>query len=177
MKLVIFDDNHVKHMPNFMSDLQWMCHWNTSLSLFPLLFSSETQSFLSDADRVLFFVGTNSVRCFSAATIISQIEETIFFLQQCFRQLNQPNSIMIPLTFPCLKFCRSFPTNGSLISNIESYNHQLRQLSFRGTFTIIDCRIQDQHLAHDRIHLFVDVYRRLFDFIIDYLNSPKEQIN
>ena len=100
-------------------------------------------------------------------------KKQLCFLEQCFPQLTQPNSIMIPLTFPCLKFCRGVPTSSSLISNIESYNHQLRQLSFRGTFTIIDCRIQDRHLAHDRIHLFVDVYRRLFDFIIDYLNSPK----
>lgn len=182
MKVLIVGDSHAKRMPKdyikshlklhviSISGLQWMCNGNNNLSLFHLLFTSEFQSFLSRVDKVLFLIGTNSVRCFSANTIISQVEETVFLLRQIFPQFSRPNSISLSLTFPCFKINRRFSTTKSLVYNIQLYNDHLYQLSLRDHFEIIDCRVKRHHVANDNIHLHPHVYHRLFLFILRYLN-------
>ena len=183
MKLLILGDSHVRRMcRNFttssykltiksIAGLQWFNNYNKQLSLLHLLFSSDIQFLLSEADRVLFLISTNSVRIFSASTIISQIEEIIFFLQYTCPQLNRRENIIIPLSFPCLKFTDKFPTKFSLLSNIELYNQRLQQLSFQMKFTTINFHISNHHLAIDKMHVHPHFYPHVLRVIIKHFNS------
>ncbi|CAF1414988.1 unnamed protein product [Adineta steineri] len=189
MKFLVLGDSHVRHMPsNFstssyslitksISGLKFKDYDKKNLSLFHLLFTSEIQLLLSQVDGVLLLLGTNSIRIFRASTIISQIEEIIFFLRQVYPQFNPRQRIIIPLCFPCLKTTSKFWNKIKLTSNIQLYNNRLYQLSYRMNFNVINFRLRAYQLASDKIHIQHHYYFRIFNFIINYLNNVSNSLS
>jgi hypothetical protein len=168
IRFFVLGDSHAKHIgPNFSTSsyslitrsirgLKWIDNYNQNLCVYALLSLPEIQSYLSQANAILFLVGTNSVRIFPATKIISQIQQIILFVQQNYPHLNQHEKIFIPLTFPCFKTTSRFPTETSLISNINSYNEQLQLLSSQMNFNIINFDITPADLANDHMHIHSD---------------------
>jgi hypothetical protein len=151
--------------------LSWFHKYNQDLSLHTLLSLPEIQSFLSQATAVLFCVGTNSVRVLSARQIISQVEHIVLSVQQNYPHLNQPGKISISLTFPCFKTTYRFPTETSLISNINLYNEQLKILSSQMNFNILDFEITNSNLANDYMHIQQSCHADIIKHIINHFDQ------
>lgn len=143
MNVFLRGDSHVKYMPPTYSSptfnlviksvppLKWIDRYNRTLPVHTLLSSPEVQGSLSQADAILFLVGTNSVRIMPAMVIIRQVETIIIDLQQRQSYLNLPPRISIVSTFPCFKTTHRFPDKNQLQSSINIYNDFLRCWSLR----------------------------------------------
>jgi hypothetical protein len=187
IQFAILGDSHVKYFPvNFITPcyriitkairgLKWLDYDDEKLSLINLLSSSQMKSFLSEIEGIFLLIGTNSVRIFSASHIISQIQDVIIFLRRTYVHLNRRQSIIIPLAFPCYKTTRRFPTERSLIRNIQSYNQQLQQISNEFNFTVVNLHIQKHHLANDKMHIHFHYNRRIFFHIRDNFDKLIER--
>jgi hypothetical protein len=165
MKFFVLADSHGRHVPNtlirpsfdlvtkFIRGLNWIDTRDQALSLYALLSSLNIKSSLTNANGVLFLVGTNSVRIIPAQQIINQVEQVVVFVQQTFPQLSQPGKITTTLAFPCFKTTGRFSTPSSLMSNINLYNEKLKSLSDKMNFGILDLHILNKHLAKDKMHV------------------------
>ena len=148
--------------------LKWIDIYDSKLSVFALLSLSEIQSSVSQANSILFLVGTNSVRVLPANQVISQVERLISFVQQTFPHLHQPGKISIVLTFPCFKTTR---TEQSLMSNINLYNEELKLLSSKMNFNIVDFSISRTHLANDNVHIHFSVRHHIINSILNHFDQ------
>jgi hypothetical protein len=185
----VLADSHAKFIPPTFSTssyslitrsipgLKWIDNYDQKLSVYALLSLPEIQSSLSQANAVLFLIGTNSVRILPARKIISQIQELIFSLQQNYPHLNQPGKISISLTFPCFKTTRRYPTEESLISNINLYNEELILLSSEMNFNILDFHITNNHLANDYMHIQFRFRDHIINSIINHFDQVIETIS
>jgi len=111
----VLGDSHARSIPatfstpsynltrTSISGLKWIDDYDRKLSVYALLSLPEIQSSLSQANAVLFFVGTNSVRMLPVRQIIFQIQDVIFPVRRRYPHLNQHGKISISLTFPCFK--------------------------------------------------------------------------
>jgi hypothetical protein len=185
----VLADSHAKFIPsNFSTSsyslitrsipgLKWIDNYDPKLSVYALLSLPEIQSSLSQAKAVLFLVGTNSVRILPARKIVSQIQELIFSVQQNYPHLNQSGKISISLTFPCFKTTCRYPTEQSLISNINLYNKELISLSSQLNFNILDFHINNYHLANDNMHIQFRFRDHIINSIINHFDQVIETIS
>ncbi|CAF3729490.1 unnamed protein product, partial [Rotaria socialis] len=103
--------------------------------------------------RVLFLIGTNSVRNTLALQIITQVEDIISMLRSHHPHLVQKADITIAIVFPCYKPSSRFQTHSLLSSNVNNYNELLKNLSSLHNFSILDIPIAGDHLGRDGMHL------------------------
>jgi hypothetical protein len=153
------------------SGLKWIDYYDQKYSVCALLSLPEIQSHLSQASGVLFLVGTNSVRIMPARKIISQVQQIILSVQQNYPHLNQSKKISVSLTFPCFKTTRRFPTETSLISNINLYNEELKLLSLQMNFNILDFNITNDHLANDNMHIHASFHDDMLKSIMNHFDQ------
>ncbi len=73
------------------SGLKWVDPYKSHLSALGLL--SNIHSYLSSTEAVMFLIGTNSVPCTAALTIIQQIKHFITTLRQYHPHLSQKHHI------------------------------------------------------------------------------------
>jgi hypothetical protein len=182
-KFLILGDSHVKHLGRNIrtrstrlvikafSGLKWVDNYDDNLSLYHMLDSPDIDYYLSNFDGVLFFVGTNSVRIMPAHKIITQIKVIINYIREKYPRFNQTGKITIPYVFPCLKTTNRFRTEQAMLSNIALYNHELKQLSFRMNFSIMNLHLTQQHLASDNMHIHEDFYRFMYNRIVNYFSA------
>ena len=81
------------------------------------------------------------------------VQPIVADLRRTHSHLSSSQSICIVTTFPCGKPSNTFPTALLLQQNIDFYNNQLRALSAQLHITVLDFRVQLQHLSSDRLHL------------------------
>ncbi|CAF3963140.1 unnamed protein product, partial [Rotaria sordida] len=74
--------------------------------------------FFLSANAVLLLIGSNSLRKFTASTVLNQIQHIISNLRRQHPHLDNKHSIGIVTTFPCFKFSYTFPTPELLQHNI-----------------------------------------------------------
>ena len=182
MNFLVVVDSHARCIPlpyispsfkmitKAVSGLKWIDRYQRNLCGKVLLSSGELVRYLSEADAVLFLIGTNSVRIFSAEQVIDQVKGIITFIRQEYRNLNDPESITIALTFPCLKFTQRFPTKKKMMENIDSFNQRLRSLSSEMCFKVLDCHLTVENLGNDRIHIHRACQHLIVDSIIDHFD-------
>ena len=151
--------------------LKWIDIYDSKLSVFALLSLAEIQSSVSQANSILFLVGTNSVRVLPANQVISQVERLISFVQQTFPHLHQSGKISIVLTLPCFKITRRFRTEQSLLSNINLYNEELKLLSSKMNFNIVDFSVSCTHLANDNMHIHFSVRHHIMNSILNHFDQ------
>jgi hypothetical protein len=159
-----------KMITKAVSGLKWVDRYQQNLCGKVLLSSGEMIRYLSEADTVLFMIGTNSVRIFSAEQIIDQVKGIITSIRQEYRNLNDPDSITIALTFPCLKFTQRFSTERKMMENIDSFNERLRSLSSEMCFKVLDCHLTIENLGSDRIHIHRACHHLIVDSIVDHFD-------
>ena len=125
-------------------------------------------SYLSSVTAILFLIGTNSVRCNSAADIISHIQVIINYIRTHQPHLSSKHSINIVPCFPCLKPSYTCNTSQSLSNNIHQYNSLLSTLADTLHFTIVNFNVMDYHLGPDRMHLHFQYKNLIPNSINDY---------
>jgi len=152
------------------SGLKWIDHRHRNLCGKVLLSSGEIVRYLSEADGVLFLIGTNSVRMFSAEQVIDQVKEIITSIRQNHRRLNDPDRITIALTFPCLNLSHRFSTVRRMMENIDSFNRRLRSLSCEMCFKVLDFHLTVEHLRNDDMHIHHSFKHVIVDSIIDHFD-------
>ena len=96
-----------------------------------------------------FLIAMNSVRIFSAEQVIDQVKVIITSIRQEHRYFNEPESITIASTFPCLKLTKRFSTERKMMRNIDSYNQRLRSLSSEMHFQVLDFHLTVENLGRD----------------------------
>jgi len=182
-QILIIGDSHAKNFPSrfatqkceittkFIRGLKWYDDRDSSLSLHSLLLRSEFKTYLSQSDRVILIIGTNSVRIMYSLSIIKQIKKVINCIRKDFVHLDQPETITICLAFPCFKVSNRFFSTFSLNSNIKFYNHELIYLSKQMGFNILDLKIKQKHLAKDQMHVDYHFQPLIFKSIIDHVNQ------
>ena len=184
---LVMGDSHVKHLRQTITTssirltikatpgLKWVDNYTKNLSLYHMVVSSDFDYYLSHFDGVLFFVGTNSVRIMPAHKIINQIKETIDYIREKYPRFNQTGKITIPYAFPCLKTTNRFRIQERMLSNIDLYNHELRQLSFRMNFSVINLHLTRRHLASDNMHIHRDFHPFMYNLILNYFSELVDQ--
>jgi len=153
------------------SGLSWLNTLEQSLSAQSLLFSPSFSSHLPNYSRILFLIGTNSVRSTKAPEIIAQIEHIIDRLRLSYPHLSIPHAIGIISAFPCRKRSGSFTSSLLLKSNIDHYNHLLHELSKKKHFFLLNIPVANIHLKHDGMHLHPTYLSMLRDPIIQYFDE------
>jgi hypothetical protein len=164
-------------IPTSIRGLKWIDYYDQKYSAYALLSSPGIQSHPSQASGVLFLIGTNSVRIMPARKMISLVQQLILSVQQNYPHLNQPEKISISLAFPCFKTTRRFPTETSLMFNINLYNEKLKLLSSQMNFTITDFQITNYHLANDNMHIHSSFHRDILKSIINHFNQVIQTIS
>ena len=135
------------------SGLKWIDNYNSKLSALALLSTSILDSHLSSTRAIMLLIGTNSVRCTSASTMIIQVKSVISFLGSRYTHLSNKHCIIIVPCFPCFTSFYPLNTIQSLLDNIAQHNASLFDLSINLNFTIVDFHVMDQHIGIDRMHL------------------------
>ena len=87
--------------------LKWVDNYDRNFSVYALLSSADVQSALSQANAVLFLVGTNSVRILPALQIIAQVRELTVSVQKNYPHLSQSEKICL-VSVPLLQNNPSF---------------------------------------------------------------------
>ena len=182
MKFLVVGDSHAWCMPllfftpsfkvnsKTVSGLKWKDRYEQNLCGKVLLSSGEIVQYLSEADGILLLIGTNSVRIFSAEQVIDQVKEIITSIRQEHRHFNDPYSITIALTFPCLKLTQRFLTEREMMRNIDSYNQRLRSLSSEMHFQVLDFHLTIENLGRDCMHIHRDYQHLIFYSITDHFD-------
>lgn len=185
-KILIIADSHGKIIPTpfiktkyiiitkFIRGLKWFDFFNSELCLKSLLSKRTFDKYLSESEGLILLKGTNSARIINSSKIIRQIEENVIFIRNYYPHFNQSEKISICLTFPCCKTSSRFPSTFSLNSNINSLNQKLINLSKQMHFNIIDCKIKNNHLANDLIHIHYRFQYFILNSIFDYVNHFAE---
>ena len=135
------------------SGLKWIDNYNSNLSVFALLSTPTVHHHLSSASAIMFLIGTNSVRCTPASTIINQIKNIINGIRSNYPHLTKKHCINIVPCFPCFKPIYPLNTCHSLLDNIAQYKNLLFDLSDTLNFTIVAFHVMSHHLGPDRMHL------------------------
>jgi len=179
-KYYVLTDSHGKFVPspittssysikvNAVSGLKWIDNYNSKLSALALLSTPILDSYLSSAKAVMLLIGTNSVRCTPASTIIIQITTVINFLRSRYTHLLHKHCINIVPCFPCFKPFYPLNTYHTLLDNIAQYNALLFDLSTTLNFTIVDFHVMDHHIGFDRMHLDFKYSTLVKNSIVDY---------
>ncbi|CAF3386850.1 unnamed protein product [Rotaria socialis] len=183
---LILSDSHGNNLPSTIktphyqittrsiSGLQWMNTYNQTLCTQTVLNSPSIPSILSSATRVLFFIGTNSVRSMPVLRIIQQVEAIVNMIRlNHHHHIDHVDKITIAATFPCLKVSSRFPTIDLLLNNINLYNQQLQILSRRLEFSFINFHITPEHLHRDHLHLQHQYNNILHTTIVQYFDAIK----
>nr|ABL86691.1 putative envelope protein [Philodina roseola] len=161
----VLTDSHGKFVPPFITTptysihimaifgLKWINSYNPALCTATLLSTSHLHQLLSSANSIMFLIGTNSLRCTPAVTVITQVSDLIHLLRFQHPHLSNKHSITLVACFPCVKPIYPLNTTHSLSNNITQYNTMLMDLSAAMNFTVIDFHVLEHHLGFDRMHL------------------------
>ncbi|CAF4809774.1 unnamed protein product [Rotaria sp. Silwood1] len=183
---LVLTDSHGKYVPSTIttssysiivkavSGLQWIDNYNSNLSALKLLSRTTLHSHLSSTTALMLLIGTNSVRCTPASTIIIQINTVINFLRSRYIHLSDKHCINIVPCFPCFKPFYPLNTYDSLLDNIAQYNALLFDLSIALNFTIVDFHVMDHHIGVDRMHLdfkYTNLVKNSIVHYFEYLSS------
>ena len=156
------------------SDLKWIDDDQHHLSALHLFQTSPIFSHLASAQAALFLIGSNSLRKFTASTVLNQIQYVISDLRRQHPDLVSKDTIGIVTTFPCFKFFHTFPTPALLPYNISLFNEQLFSLATNLNITMVDFAIQPYHLNIDQHHIHnyysIIVPNNIFNYF-EWLNS------
>lgn len=150
---VLFSSSSFKLTTRAVSGLKWIDRYESKLSTKALLSDEQVAQCLSETKGIFLLVGTNSVRIMPAEGVIDDVEEIVRLIRRDYPHLNDPDRISIGMTFPCLKITRRYPTERSMLGNIDSFNEQLKSLSIRMRFKVIDFHLTVENLGRDRIHI------------------------
>ncbi|CAF2120458.1 unnamed protein product [Rotaria magnacalcarata] len=160
------------------SGLQWNNPWQQELSVKNLIDSTSIKSIISTCAGIIFMVGTNSIRSWSASEII---EDIVIHITQSIRStydhLNCKTDISICTIFPCLKTSARFLTSNLLTSNINDYNTKLYDISNTLNFTIINFPITISHLNVDGLHIRAKHTSLIFNIILDNITCLLNKTN
>ncbi|CAF1661250.1 unnamed protein product [Rotaria magnacalcarata] len=130
-KYFVLSDSHGKYFPPYhrtaqyqlviksISGLQWNNPWQQELSVNNLIESTSIKSIISTCAGIIFMVGTNSIRSWSASEIIQDIVNITQSIRSTYDHLNRKTDISICTIFPCLKTSTRFLTSNLLTSNIN----------------------------------------------------------
>jgi len=177
----VLTDSHGKYVPpvinspsykiivKAVSGLKWIDQYNSQLSASALVATPIIDSYLSSAKAFMLLIGTNSVRCTPASTILTQITTFITSLRSRHTHLSDKHCINIIPCFPCFKPIYPLNTYNSLLYNIAQYNTQLLTLSIELNFTIVDFQVMDYHIGVDRMHLDFKYNTLVKNSIINYI--------
>jgi len=135
------------------SGLKWVDDYNHHLSALHQLHLPNISRSIASSKAIMFLIGSNSLRVFSASRVINHVQDLISVLRQHHPHLSSQQAVCIVTTFPCGKPSNTFPTPTLLQHNIDLYNEQLQTLSVHLDFTVIDFDVQPQHLSPDHLHL------------------------
>ncbi|CAF2146102.1 unnamed protein product [Rotaria magnacalcarata] len=127
--------------------LKWFDYYDAKHFVHAILSLPEIKFALSQATAMLFLVGTNSSTW----------------------------KISISLTFPCSKTTARFPTEQSLLSNINIYNEELQLLSAVMNFKILHFHMINNHLAQDNMH--IHFRHHIFNSIIHHFDQVNQTIS
>jgi hypothetical protein len=181
-KYFVLADSHATFVPRLttttthevviqsISGLKWIDDDQHHLSAFHLLQTYPIFSCLASANAVLFLIGSNSLRKFTASTVIHQVHHILHNLRQQHPHLVDKTSLGIVTTFPCFKVSYTFPTPTLLQNNISSFNEQLYFLATHLHFTVADFAIQPHHLRVDLLHLNTNYSHLVPNNIFHYFN-------
>ena len=151
-----------------MSGLKWVDRYESKLCSKELLLVEDVVASLSEAKAVLLLIGTNSIPIVPAERVIDDVKEIVSLIRRDYPHLNDPDGISIGLTFPCLKITRRYLTERSMLENIVSFNEQLKSLSMRMRFNVVDFHLTVENLARDRIHIHHAFQNRNRNTIMDH---------
>ncbi|CAF0934448.1 unnamed protein product [Didymodactylos carnosus] len=174
---VILSDSHLKHIPQqhydiytiAKSGLQWIDRYDTQTSA-QYKVATEHAKLISTRDTIVLAIGTNTLRHTKFVDAIEQVKNIISLIRKQHQHLSFPSQIIVTLCFACKKESAKFPTAASLSDNIDQYNRSLISLAATSHFTVIDCGIQEQHIANDKIHINVKFRHLVFDAILNQLD-------
>ncbi len=184
---LIITDSHGKYFPpcyntqNYnnttisISGLQWFNPYNQALCTRSLILSTSISNRLASCSGVVFLVGSNSIRNYSASQVIQQVEDIINLIQSQHVHLTQKHNISIVSAFPCFKLSSSFPTQEALSSNIDRYNYHLNQLSLYKNLTILNIPITPDQLSYDGLHIHVHYLSNIYIPIQQYFENIVDQ--
>jgi hypothetical protein len=156
--------------------LRWLNKHNSHYSAISQIQTTTIASYISSSKSILLLIGTNSIRSLPAALVLNQVKDFILLLRNHHPHLVDKASINIVAIFPCRKTSFSFPTYTSLQQNINSYNQGLSTLSNDLNFTILDFKVEDNHLSPDNIHIHYDHRGLVENSIFNYFNSINSKV-
>ena len=177
----LLSDSHGQHLPSPIitphhclttratSGLQWHQPKDRLLCVRSLIHSASIVPLIASASTLIFLVGTNSVRCQFAQSIIDTISLVVSAIRHEHPHLKKPGSIVITQCFPCLRPSDLFQTVPSLTSNISAYNTQLKLLGARLAFDVVDLKITHRHLGNDKMHVHHLSRPLIRDALFNYL--------
>nr|ARJ54454.1 GDSL esterase/lipase [Adineta vaga] len=180
---LLLSDSHGRYFPPIfetpeylittysISGLSWSNSHNPSLCAYSMLSSSSFSLRLSTFSRLLFLIGSNSIRSTNASIIMNHIEHLIDFLRITYPHLSHPTAIGIIYTFPCYKTSDFFPTISSLHLNLNDYNSLLRNLALKKHFLVLDLSITPAHINRDGLHLHPIHSSTIWSSIVNYFAS------
>ncbi|CAF1623390.1 unnamed protein product, partial [Didymodactylos carnosus] len=175
---------HLKHLPKHIpqqhydiytiakSGLQWIDRYDTQTSA-QYKVATEHAKLISTCDTIVLAIGTNTLRHTKFVDAIEQVKNIVSLIRKQHPHLSSPSQIIITLCFACKKESTKFPTAASLSDNIDQYNRSLIRLAATSHFTVIDCGIQEQHIANDKIHINVKFRHLIFDAILNQLDHNR----
>ena len=161
------------------SSFKWIDDDQTHLSALHIFHKDPINSYLATTNAVMFLIGSNSLRKFTAPTVLNQIQYIINCLRHKNPHLAEKNSIGIVKTFPCFICSYAFPTFDALQHNINFYNNQLSFLATSLNFVVVDFDIQQHHLSNDQLHIhkhYVYIVSNNIFNCFDRLNSASEAV-
>ncbi|CAF1317642.1 unnamed protein product [Rotaria socialis] len=188
-KYFVLSDSHGKYFPPYhrtaqyqlviksISGLQWNNPWQQELSVNNLIESTSIKSIISTCAGIIFMVGTNSIRSWSASEIIQDIVNITQSIRSTYDHLNRKTDISICTIFPCLKTSTRFLTSNLLTSNINDYNTKLYDISNTLNFTIINFPITISHLNVDGLHIRAKHTSLIFNIILDNITCLLNKTN
>ena len=182
LQYFVLADSHAKLMPQVtstpthqvtvvsISGLKWVDNHHQNLSAIHQLDSPNISSSIASSNAIMFLIGCNSLRVFSASCVLNHVHDLISVLRQNHPHFSSQQSICIVTTFPCGKPSNTFPRPTLLQHNIDLYNKQLQASSVYLNYTVIDFNIQPQHLSPDHLHLHEDFSYFVPQHIFNYFN-------
>lgn len=180
--ILILSDSHGKNLDSTIittfyeiksysiSGLQWINKYNKSLCLFSLIQQDPFSSLMCSTSYVLFLLGTNSLRNWSATEVIVQVDHIIAFLYSRYNHLTN-NRIIITACIPCLKPSKRFSTTLLLNANIDHYNQLLLSLATAKCFSCFTLPVSLEWLGADLMHIDYQYRGDFVNIILRYIND------